>query len=379
MDWLRIPRRALALILAVTIASPAVPAERAEASHAARRKCAPSRDASGLNAVFSSDIGPMVGADYQRSFPLPDGRVLWLFQDAFLRTSSGSIRLAHNAGLVQRGRCFRVLHAGSAGNPTSWIGARKTTPERRWFWPLGGTVARDGSFRLFVAEMVELGPNYLSRTAPVATWMATISLPDLRVTRLRPAPDSSWELFGWSVVDGNRYTYLFSHCHRQFGWSAFGFAECASDVKVARVRRGRLNSTPTYWNGREWTTRRQRAVNIAPTTAPSGKSRKVNPMQVAFDGRCWVAVTKEGDWWGDTIYLDTARTPTGPWRTTASIPVSPFGDPNEYNTYFASFIKSNRRTRIIGLSNNRWDGVLSAAYRPTFHTIANSGWRPCGP
>ena len=30
-------------------------------------------------------------------------------------------------------------------------------------------------------------------------------------------------------------------------------------------------------------------------------------MQIAHvDGR-WIAVTKEGDWWGDTIYLDQRR------------------------------------------------------------------------
>jgi hypothetical protein len=101
-------------------------------------------------------------------------------------------------------------------------------------------------------------------------------------------------------------------------------------------------------------------------------------MQVAHAGRCWIAVTKVGDWFGDEIHLDSAGAPTGPWVTTHVIRPTPLGSPSVYNTYFASFIRIAAKRRIVGLSNNRWDGLLSDAYRPTFVTIPRHQWRPCG-
>jgi hypothetical protein len=297
-----------------------------------------------------------------------------VFQDAFLRTPAGAARLVHNVGLVQSGACFRLLREGTATRPRPWIGAARTSPLRHWFWPLGGTVAADGTFRLFVAEMVERGPRYLSKTEPVATWMATVSLPRLRVVRLRRAPDASAQLYGWDVVDHGRFTYLFGHCHRQFGWSFLGHHRCARHVKVARVPRGRVNAAPTYWTGTRWSARHRLAVSIAPRRGPRGEDRTVNPMQFSRLGRAWIAVTKVGDWFGDSIYLDRARSPVGPWRTTAVIRVSPLGSPSTHNTYFASFMSGTRTSRIIGLSNNRWDGVLSRAYRPTFVDIPLDRW-----
>jgi hypothetical protein len=336
--------------------------------------CAAGTGPESLTRRFASGIGPMVGADYQRAFPLPDGRRLWLFQDAFVRTTSGATRLVHNVGLVQSGSCFALLRAGTAARPRPWIGARMTTPRRHWFWPLGGTVAADGTFRLFVAEMVERGPGYLTRTEPVATWIATITLPDLRVVRLRRAPDPSAQLYGWSVVDRGAFTYLYGHCYRQFGWSFLGHAPCARNVKVARVPRGRLDASPTYWTGARWSRRAGRAVNVAPRVGPRGEPRQVNPMQISFVGGRWIAVTKVDDWFGDSIYLDHARSPAGPWRTSRVIRAPTLGPSSAYNTYFASFITRTSTSLTIGLSNNRWDGTLSSAYRPTFLNVSVDDW-----
>jgi hypothetical protein len=377
-------RRYLSIIATVAIGAAAAPTTTTAASAqvrplaaAATTACASGTGPSGLNARFASGIGPVRGADYQRAFPLPGGRTLWLFQDAFIRVPSGATRLVHNIGLVQSGRCFTLLRSGTSSNPRPWIGAGRTTPRRHWFWPLAGTVAADGTFKLFVAEMVERGPRYLSKTEPVATWIATISLPRLQVTSLRPAPDRSPQLYGWSVVDHGSFTYLYGHCYRQFGWSFLGHHRCAANVRVARVPRGRLDARPTYWNGARWSARPRSAVNVAPRRGPRGEARDVNPMQMAQVGRCWIAVTKVGDWFGDSIYLDRAPSPAGPWRTAAVIPARPLGPPDTYNTYFASFIGRSAGAQTIGLSNNRWDGELSSAYRPTFRSVPLTTWGRC--
>jgi hypothetical protein len=375
----RLSWRALALAVLTTFGVTALPTPSMAVVRAAPpTACASGTTAADLDALFASDIGPVIGADYQRTFPLPDGRTLWVFQDAFLRTSTGVIRLVHNIGLVQSGRCFTLLRSGTAADPRPWLGPARTTPFSHWFWPLGGTVAADGTFRLFVAEMVERGPRYLSNTEPVATLVARIELPTLRVARLRPAADPGVQLYGWSVVDRGRFTYLYGHCYRQFGWSFVGHDACAAAVKVARVPRGRLNRQPAYWDGTTWSTRARRAVNIAPARGPDGEVRSVNPMQIAHIDGCWIAVTKVGDWFGHTIHLDRAPTPRGPWKTAAVLPAPPLGPESEYNTYFASFIARTRTSYIVGLSNNRWDGALSNAYRPTFISIPLSRWGPCG-
>ncbi len=209
----------------------------------------------------------MIGADYQRAYPLPDGRVLWLFQDAFLPTSHGP-QLVHNVGLLQSGPCFQLLRNGSTDAPTSYLFPELTDRYDRWFWPLGGDLGDDGDLHVFVAEMVEHGAKYLTHTEPIATWLVTI---DAR----RPRPSSSSrrpptrrnELYGWSVVSQGDHTYLYAHCYRQFGWDLFPFGnppfrahdwECGPDVTVARVPRGDFDTRPDYWNGSGWVDRADR-------------------------------------------------------------------------------------------------------------------------
>jgi hypothetical protein len=42
-----------------------------------------------LTAFFASG-DPIIGADYQRGLPAPDGRTLWMFQDVLLRSRAGA-------------------------------------------------------------------------------------------------------------------------------------------------------------------------------------------------------------------------------------------------------------------------------------------------
>jgi hypothetical protein len=181
-------------------------------------------------------------------------------------------------------------------------------------------------------------------------------------------------LYGWSIASDRHATYLFSHCNRQFGFGLLGHDDCTGAVRVARVPRGQLDAPLRYWDGRSWNPDPGRAVDIAPAIGPGGETRVINPMQITYAHGRWIAVTKEGDWWGSTIYLDRASRPTGPWTTTATIRPAPLGDPEDTNTYFASVVAVHWSTVVIGLSNNRWDGHLSSVYRPTFLTVPMSTW-----
>lgn len=96
------------------------------------------------------------------------------------------------------------------------------------------------------------------------------------------------------------------------------------------------------------------------------QDRAINPTQVALlDGRL-VAATKLGDWWGDTIVLDVAASPEGPWRTYATITVEP--ECAGCNTYFAAVVPygADETSFMLGLSGNVWTGDDLDHYAPTF-------------
>jgi hypothetical protein len=286
-----------------------------------------------------------------------------------LRSRAGST-FVHNAGLIQTGNCFALLQSGNYASPGNYVLHTATTTMRHWFWALGGDTGVDGSFHLLVAEMVERGPKYLSFTEPVATWNVSIDLADMSIAAFAPASDNSGALYGFSVASDPSYTYLYSHCYRQFGWDHFAFTDpplyahdfdCSSNVNVARVPRGRFDVALEYWNGSAWVPDAAAAVPVIPR-----ESRPVNPTQVMFDGQQFIAVTKEGDWWGDTIYLDVAPAAQGPWRTYSTIAVPTAC--SICNTYFASIVPwpDADGSLIVGLSRNTFEGVLTGLYSPRF-------------
>ena len=98
---------------------------------------------SDLDRLFAAEPGGVIGADYQRATSLPDGRVLWTFQDAKVRLPNGGVRLVHNIGMVQDGACFQVLIGGTAEDPRPWLFADQTVPFARWYWPLGAELGAE--------------------------------------------------------------------------------------------------------------------------------------------------------------------------------------------------------------------------------------------
>jgi hypothetical protein len=373
--------RKLALGVAVvastaTLGAPAVSAAEAalDGTPASSDDCDGDVTTDTLNAVFDAGVDGMVGADYQRSFELADGRVLWVFQDAFIDDGVGEPTLVHNAAVIQNGICFDTLVGGSPGRPESWVGADSTDPFEHWYWPLDGYQRDDGVFVLFVAEMREEGATYLDNATPVATRTVEIDPETMTAGGLDSAPNPDTQLYGFEITTDDDYLYLYAQCHRQFGFSFVGHDECATDVYVARQPLGSPNQPLTYWTGTDWTRNSARAVNIAPTSGPDGEARTVNPMQIERDGDRWIAVTKAGDWWGDTAYFDVAPSPEGPWTTTAVFPVATQGDPDEVASYFISFVPSDDSGRTIAISNNRWDGERSSIYHPRFHEVDDIAW-----
>ncbi len=322
-----------------------------------------------LDGLFAAAPGGVVGADYQRATALPDGRVLWTFQDAYVRLPGGGLRLVHNIGMVSDGACFRVLMNGTADDPRPWLFAAETVAFARWYWPLGAEIGADGRLHVFAAEMVERGPGYLSRTEPTGTVVAIVDVATLDVRSTARPANASAALYGFSIESDSTWTYLFAQCHRQFGYDpyilvyAHDFA-CAGRVTVARVPKGRLLAAPTYWTANGWRADPGAAVSIV------DPNRLVNASQFHYVNNQWMAITKVGDWWGDRIVVEQSTRPMGPYRVVAQW-ISPVKCAIDCNNYFASWIPSSTpRQLVFGLSHNRWDGIASDVYRPTFGVIA---------
>jgi len=325
-----------------------------------------------LDTLFDTEPGGVVGADYQRAFALPDGRVLWTFQDAAIRVGGDEIVIVHNIAAVQDGNCFTIRYRGSRTAPRPMFFADRTTPFRRWFWPLDAAMGTDGRVHVYAAEMEERGEAYLTHTVPVGTWVAVFDPSSGAVVEeLRP-PDASADLYGWSITSDASWTYLYAHCYRQFGFDEYVFVRafdrsCAAEITVARVPRGRLFDPLRYWDGRTWQSDPGRAVPIIETSG-----RRINANQFEWTGARFVSVNKEGDWWGDTILLAESTSPTGPFAVYEELaaPVKCA----ECNSFFATWMPAaavgrSDNSLVISLAHNRWDGVITSLYRPTFHRV----------
>ena len=338
--------------------------------------CLPDHSPAGLDQLFVGEPGGIIGADYQRALPLPNGDVLWTFQDAEARRPDGTTTTVHNIAMLQRSGCFHLLIGGTRADPQPWLFAADTARYFRWFWPLGATLADDGRVYIFAAEMTERGDSYLTEVVPVGTHVAAFD-PDTWTVEWYGRPSNAGaSLYGWSIASDDDWTYLYAQCHRQFGFDEYALVlahdrSCASRVTVARVPNGRPLDAPRYWDGRRWQADPARAAPIIET-----QGRLANPSQFIFHDNHWLAITKVGDWWGDRIMIEQSRRPTGPFEVIEERRPAP-KCARDCNTYFASWIPAIDRTAwYVGLSHNRWDGVATAVYRPTFTRVSTPAFAP---
>lgn len=323
--------------------------------------CADGLAVDDLARFFAESIGPLQGADYQRAIRLPDDRVLWTFQDGFVDGV-----LVHNVGVVQSGRCFTVVN----DDRRSWLLPDLTHHLTRWHWILGGDVGDAGTtVTLFVVQMEETGDSYLTRPRPTVLRRVVLDARTLDVVDVVVEPATGEDLYGWSVTSDADFTYLYSHCYRQFGHATLlGFAPCVVDVKVARVPVGRFDARREYWDGSGWSHDHADAVPVVDGEFVGSGN---NPAQIAFDGERFLLVEKRDDWWGTTVEFGVAEVPQGPFTHVATIDEPLACDRSECNTYFASWVpwRDVDGGPIWSIGRNRWDGSLTAThlvdYRPT--------------
>jgi hypothetical protein len=313
------------------------------------------------------------GGDYQHVYALPNGSRLWLFQDMFFSNDNDlrdSLTMAaHNAGLLQRGNCWKQVGGPQMHN---YVGSSLTTPLTRWFWPMGGDIGADGYLWIFFVEMRNpSGTGAAWGSAPAATWIARINPSTLAVASFTKARNAGTRLYGWSVTSDDTYSYLYGHCYRQYIHRVSGAgqfdATCMPSSYLARVPKGHFTAAPTYWTGSGWSSN--------PASARPVMTRgHANPMDVRRFGKVFVNVTKIDDWWGAKVYVDRAAHPWGPWTNVRAIDIVNSRRCSQCGIYHAQampYLVSGRL--VISWSNggafNLWQANASL-YRPSFVSVA---------
>jgi hypothetical protein len=342
--------------------------------------CAASTTAAALDAFFRERVGPVLGLDYQHVYPLGGDRYLWLFQDAFIdhtgsATSFDQASFAHNAAMVQQGRCFTLLHRGTPTAPKSFEPGTGEQVLSRWFWPLGGELV-GGRLQVFWAEMAKTAdpspPDGLG-WVPVGTWLAGYDTTTLAKVSFRPAPASGVApIYGFAVASDAEHTYLFGNSFDQNLARQGGYYACpcsATRMYVARVPRGALDAQPEFRTRDGWSPDAASAVPIV------DRYYTENPMQPRWlDGR-WVSVTKVDGYWGEELAIDVAPAPWGPWKTTTRRVLSPRGGDPLMNTYHAHLMPWTAGGLVVSVSQNARDMLRDAwnrpdRYRPQFFSEA---------
>ena len=338
---------------AATPPAPSPPAQTttSAADSGSAQDCAASTAAADLDAFFSSDTAAgLAGADYPHAYALPDGRTLWMFQDAFLGTNRNLAKntFAHNAAMVQDGACFRILPT-PGGTGTSFIGSWSVHDLSSWVWPLDAEIGNDGYLWVFLAEVQNpTGDGAAIGARPIGTWRARLSLPGLKLVDMQKATQASGDLFGYSIVSDARWTYLYGHCYRQFRAKDAGFdPACSPYAWVARVPLGELDHKLEYWSADGWTS--DRSKREAVLTAEQSM-----PVSVERFGDTYVAVSDENDWFGTDVVIRTSTRAQGPFTEVARYtPPTRCVTCNNYGAFVLPHLEGDRV--VIAQSNNAWN------------------------
>lgn len=306
--------------------------------------CATDMSAAGLDAFFTDPLGPIMGFDEPRQYPLGDGRTLWALQDAFVDETGGADSFAHmgyanSMMLIQDGLCFTSLRRGTDTVTESFEPGFGPIDFDRYFWPAGGSAA-NGVLQMFWMEMIR-DPKVESpfdgiALHPASTWLATYDIATMQRLSFVPAPNPGVSpVVGYHVVADGDWDYLFGNSYLQNLELEGGYANgphSATNTYLARVAHGHLDAAPEYWDGSTWNSD---ASAAAPISSRNWTENLVMPAKL---GERWVSATKVDGFLGNSVTVDVADEPWGPWATVATLPSTPRGDPMGVVTYHAAVL-----------------------------------------
>lgn len=352
--------------------------------------CADDLGAAALERFFSHRLGPVLGFDSPRVYPLGDNRWLWALQDTFIDYAGTANRMiegqyTNSTMLLQVGRCFQQIQRGTQDRAWSFEPGTGESHDH-FFWPAGGDVVGD-TFQLFWTEMIRdprpTDPMDGAEIHPIRTWLAVYDLATLARRSFQLAPSAGVRpITGFDVVaGGDGYTYLFGNSFLQNLSLEGGYAHgphSATLETLARVPAGDLDTPIEHWTGRGWS---MDAAHAAPISSRFWTENIMHPMRLddGLGGAVWASVTKQDGFIGSNLVLDTAPHLWGPWTTVCVTAATPRGTIGGIVTYAPIVLPWRDPTTgmpIVMLSqiDTGWqshDGGDPSLYRPTVFDVGN--------
>jgi hypothetical protein len=305
------------------------------------------------------------GGDGCYTAMLPDGRLLWSFQDSFFgqvsadRNRTNNV-MRRNAAHLQQDtslQSFISLNPGSGNQRETWIKYGDAPEDQDWYWPGAGQV-HNGQFQMLLSHVKKNGDGMWG-FAHVSTDLAVFDLPSMRLNHIVRDKDTNSNYSAGSMRAPDGYTYMYS--------TENGFL--TSFMYVARVAGHDLTGNWEYYGPDGWST----------TSVKHNVCNDITQPNVFYkDGKYYLV--SQQILFGLDIYIQESGTPVGPWtnkRTLYHIPDRYSGDIISYNA-FVHHALSREGELVISYNINPTDfnsnfNMPGSAdrYRPYFVRIFN--------
>jgi hypothetical protein len=249
-----------------------------------------------------NSTGGLTNTDNDISVPLPDGRVIWLFNDTYTGRVNPYNNSSGYSGFVRN-----YLMIEDRGTLTPWTPSKTSfspPTSGNWYWPNDAFVEGD-KLKIVLHEVTNNG----GYGAFVGSAIATLSLPGLTLDGI--SANTPWNVNKvLDAGDGNFYIY--------------GGLDGPGDTGVARAVKGSFSNVSAwqYWNGSNWVANSTAAIELSNLDSAWSITR-IGPNNY---------VATIGGFVGSTMRASFASSPTGPW--TSSVVIGRPPDPFEALTSF---------------------------------------------
>ncbi|SCB98869.1 protein of unknown function [Chitinophaga costaii] len=259
------------------------------------------------------------GADGCYTVLLPDGRLLWSFQDSFFgnvsadRNRGGDNAFARNAAHLQIDtslKSFIQLNPGVGNKSQTWIKYPGAADDQEWYWP-GASQVHGNQLQMLLGHIRKTGSGTWD-IADVSTDIALFDLPSMQLNRLVQNKDTSDSYNSGAMDAPDGYTYMYA--------TENGYL--TSYMYVARVADHDLTGNWEYYTGSGWSATPQKYNVCNNITQPNVFYR---------DGKYYLV--SQQNLFGLDIYIQEASTPVGPWTNKRTL----YHIPDQYSVDFISY------------------------------------------
>lgn len=305
------------------------------------------------------------GADGCYTVLLPDGRLLWSFQDSFFgnvsqdrnRTDNKMCRNAANLELDTSVQSFVQLNPGTGNTSETWVKYRDAPEDQDWYWP-GTSQVHGNQLQMLLAHVHKTGDGAWD-FAINSTDLAIYNLPSMQLDHIQENKDTYQNYSAASIAAPDGYTYMYA--------TENGYL--TTYMYVARVAGHDLTGTWEYYGDNGWSTTPQKKSVCSDITQPN----------VFYEDGKYYLVSQQ-NLFGLDIYIQEATSPVGPWtnkRTLYRIPEKYTVDFITYNAFVHRAL-SRQGELVISYNINPTDfnsnfNVPGSAdrYRPYFVRVFN--------